>query len=223
MVKSVIYSASIFAVAIFWSTIAASQNPTQPEDLATALKHTAAIRSALSSQQAATEQDQANTVQDQAALAAVTGPGTAPDCTTVHVGPILPAPPENIVHTGGTCIFANNAQTVLDFQHDGNLVVYDLNPNTLIINRALFASNTRGTGQFFIFQRDGNLVIYRNDVNGVLENPVFSTHTFGHPNDHLSVQDDGNVVIYDSNCAVLFATHTNRFSNFPPGDGTCGK
>jgi hypothetical protein len=73
----------------------------------------------------------------------------------------------------------------LDYQGDGNLVVYRSGNPT-------WASNTSGTsaGQAAM-QGDGNFVVY--DGGG---NPVWDSGTAGNPGAHVIMQDDGNLVVY---------------------------
>ncbi len=103
----------------------------------------------------------------------LTGAGWASD--TLKWGQIL--------HRG-TQLVSHNGRFRLDFQSDGNLVLYDR-------TQAIWSAGTQHRGgQRLVMQRDGNLVMY--GPNG----PVWATNTSGNPESYLKLQDDGNLVIY---------------------------
>lgn len=94
--------------------------------------------------------------------------------------------------------YSPNRTTRLDWQTDGNLVVY-------VDGRAKWASWTDKRGYFLANQEDGNLVVYT--YNGEFQ-PIFESHTNGYPTAELVVQDDGNVVMYWNRNAIW---HTNTY------------
>jgi PA14 domain/FG-GAP-like repeat len=86
----------------------------------------------------------------------------------------------------------------LDFQADGNLVVYNSQ------GRALWATGTSGTNvDRFAVQADGNMVLYAGSK------AVWASDTAGNPGDRLAVQADGNVVVYRANGQAIFNTGTS--------------
>jgi hypothetical protein len=86
----------------------------------------------------------------------------------------------------------------LQFQPDGNLVIYD------VAGSPLWATGTNGSGAAYAtMQSDGNLVLYRMDGH-----PVWATGTDGWGTAHLAMQDDGNLVIYWGDWAI-WASDTN--------------
>jgi hypothetical protein len=100
----------------------------------------------------------------------------------------------------GACILANNHNTMLTMQDDGNLVVYDAK------GRPLWASNTlnpNGNNRA-VMQGDGSLVVYSG-----LGKALWSSGTGGHSDAFLTVQDDGNVVVYADGGRALWATGTH--------------
>ena len=104
----------------------------------------------------------------------------------------------NMVLHAGDIIQSEDARFTLEFQGDGNLVLYNQSAT------ALWASGTAGSGATEVdMQGDGNLVIYAGGT------AVWATPTAGHPGAYLLVQNDGNVVIYDSGGSpALWATNT---------------
>jgi hypothetical protein len=90
----------------------------------------------------------------------------------------------------------------LEFQHDGNLVLY--NPK----NQPVWATGTDLTkATSFVVQRDGNMVLYDRIK------PLWASNTSGNPGAYLSVQGDGNLVVYNKSNRPIFATNSsNRFS-----------
>jgi PA14 domain/Bacterial pre-peptidase C-terminal domain len=103
----------------------------------------------------------------------------------------------DINYARGSSIKSNNNNR-LDFQADGNLVVYNSQ------GRALWATGTHGTNvDRFAVQADGNMVLYAGSK------AVWASDTSGNPGDRLSVQADGNVVVYRANGQVIFNTGTS--------------
>jgi len=74
----------------------------------------------------------------------------------------------------------------LNFQGDGNLVIYDGN------GKALWSTRTNGRGENAVFQGDGNFVIY-----DIANRPVWNSGTVG-TGRVLVFQNDRNLVIYDN-------------------------
>ena len=101
-----------------------------------------------------------------------------------------------VLHAGDI-IRSEDMRFTLQFQDDGNLVLYDQSAN------ALWASGTAGSGATQVdMQMEGNLVIYAGGT------PVWATPTGSYPNAYLLVQNDGNVVIYSDVGVPLWATNT---------------
>ena len=72
----------------------------------------------------------------------------------------------------------------LEFQPDGNLVLYGHN------NQVLFTSHTQNRGASLHFQGDGNLVII--DRNG---RPIWDTHTHNRGAKYLLLKNDGQLSV----------------------------
>jgi peptidoglycan hydrolase-like protein with peptidoglycan-binding domain len=85
----------------------------------------------------------------------------------------------------GQRIQSPNRQFRLEFQKDGNLVLY--NPQ----NAPLWTSNTQRRGAKAMMQTDGNFVIYDRT-----NRPSFATNTAGRPGAYLAIQNDANLVVY---------------------------
>jgi hypothetical protein len=85
--------------------------------------------------------------------------------------------------------------TVLCFQSDGNLVIYEKgyvgDPSHAYWNTGTFGN----PGAFLAFQTDGNLVIYTPLPSA---SPLWNSGTYGHSGDCVVFQGDGNLVIYTS-------------------------
>lgn len=87
----------------------------------------------------------------------------------------------------------------LILQADGNLVLY-----VNATGRAVWASNTVGTGGTRLYmQDDGNLVILNQ-----FSQPIWATNTAGYPDSRLIVQNDRNVVIYTPTNQAIWSTNT---------------
>lgn len=104
---------------------------------------------------------------------------------------------------GTTILFTYTAAT-LHMQNDGNLVLYTLDPDTLL-QRIRWTSGTHGNpGAYLEMQTDGNLVVYRPD-----RYPLWEARTHGYgPDSHMRLQSDGNMVVYSRD--ALWATNTWR-------------
>jgi len=99
-----------------------------------------------------------------------------------------------------------DGRMVLQYQSDGNLVLYDTETSPWT---ALWSSGTSGTSPGFVaMQTDGNVVVY----NGASV-AQWSSGTAGNPGAFLVVQSDGNLVIYSDypNNLPLWATGTDYF------------
>lgn len=113
----------------------------------------------------------------------------------------MPSSPRDRVLSGHTLLpgdrlTSSNGQYFLQFQTDGNFVLYTK------AGQALWSTDTMGNAVRVEMQGDGNLVLY-NAQNA----PVWATNTNGHPRAFLVVQDDGNVVLYDGT-SPLWSTDT---------------
>src|SRR5262249_9429974 len=88
----------------------------------------------------------------------------------------------------------------LDFQADGNLVIYGGQGTYYPI----WSSDTWGEGgAYVVMQADGNLVVYNwNDA------PLWASGTDGHWYDFFAMQDDGNGVIYNYSWTPHWASDT---------------
>lgn len=83
-------------------------------------------------------------------------------------------------------MISEGGQYKLIMQTDGNLVEY-------FGSKALWSSNTSGTGNYATMQTDGNFVVY-NSGNTAL----FTTGSSGNAGARLTLQPDGNLVVYPS-------------------------
>jgi hypothetical protein len=96
---------------------------------------------------------------------------------------------------------SNNRKYELHFQHDGNLVLYEVsNFGTNVVRD----TGTRDTNRA-VMQQDGNFVIY--DSDGV---PRWDTGTWGNDGSKLVLQDDREVVILNPNNRRLWAWGTRQ-------------
>lgn len=87
----------------------------------------------------------------------------------------------------------------LDFQPNGNLVLYRMSPYAL-----LWSSGTGGQAGYGVYmQADGNLVIYTG-----LGRAIWHTSTWNNPGSALAIQNDGNVVLYSPQGQALWNTGT---------------
>jgi hypothetical protein len=107
-------------------------------------------------------------------------------------------------------LYANSGAAQLNFQTDGNLVLYCQRPNGWTPR---WSTNTWGQPvDRCIMQGDGNLVLY----NGAT--PVWSSDTWIYPGSRLVVQNDENVVIYQQGKPV-WASNTSLDGTPIKGDG----
>ncbi|MBX3169791.1 MAG: lectin [Candidatus Eremiobacteraeota bacterium] len=98
----------------------------------------------------------------------------------------------------GQVAWSSDGRYHLNFQEDGNLVLYN-NFGTV-----MWATQTNGAPATELrMQPDGNLVMYGNGQT------IWASNTAGHPGAQLRVQNDGNVVIYSPRQRVLWATESN--------------
>ena len=99
-------------------------------------------------------------------------------------------------------VFSNNGLYHLEYQPDGNLVLYTAD------NIPYFASNTPGTSAgCTVMQGDGNLVVYDNDGT-----PVWASGTWGNPGAFLTLADDGSLNIFSPDgSTVLWTTGPSPF------------
>jgi pimeloyl-ACP methyl ester carboxylesterase len=98
----------------------------------------------------------------------------------------------------GARLVSMNGQYHLEFQWDGNVVLYRMADGL-----PLWATHTGAAPGSFVMQGDGHLVLY--DQGGT---PVWYSGTAGYPGARLELQDDGNLVIYSYHGAPLWASGT---------------
>jgi hypothetical protein len=107
--------------------------------------------------------------------------------------------------------YSCNRQDHLILQTDGNLVLYEIQPN---MTYTLWESGTVGAADpHFIVQKNGelDLVDYNNNL-------VWYVNSQGNPNSYLDVQDNGNLVLYSASNQVVWATNTENNPLLP----SCG-
>ena len=93
---------------------------------------------------------------------------------------------------------SQDGRFVLTYQHDGNLVLYEV-----VSGQPLWATYTQGSSAgVTVMQSDGNLVVY--DGSSVAR---WASGT-GATAERLYVQDDGNLVIRDASGTPLWASNT---------------
>jgi hypothetical protein len=93
-------------------------------------------------------------------------------------------------------VLSNNGQFHLQYQPDGNLVLYTAD------NFPYFASNTPGTSAgCAVMQGDGNLVVYEGDGT-----PIWASGTWGNPGAYLTLDDDGSLNIISADGATVLWT-----------------
>ncbi|MFD6529938.1 hypothetical protein [Streptomyces sp. NPDC060184] len=137
-----------------------------------------------------------------------TGPTAAPSATR-SATPTKAAPAPTATTEQWTTTVVNGTRVLdpgqlwstnrigLNFQGDGNLVLYDTK------GTPLWWSGTVGQGGVrAVFQADGNLAVYSQDSR-----TVWSSHTEGHDGARLVLRADGNVVI-EQGGTVLWSTGT---------------
>jgi hypothetical protein len=110
----------------------------------------------------------------------------------------------NRMSADGSTVIATYTVATLHMQTDGNLVLYTLDPDTLI-PRIRWTSGTQGNpGAYLEMQTDGNLVVYRTD-----RYPLWEARTHGYgPDAHMRLQSDGNMVVYSHD--ALWASNSWR-------------
>ena len=98
----------------------------------------------------------------------------------------------------GQVAWSSDGRYHLNFQEDGNLVLYNN------AGAVMWATQTnRAPATELRMQPDGSLVMYGNGQT------LWASNTAGHPGAQLRVQNDGNVVIYSPRQRVLWATESN--------------
>jgi len=103
--------------------------------------------------------------------------------------------PNSTLFTDGS-VFSPDGRFHLDFQRDGNVVLYRW-------QEKLWSTGTAGSSARELrMQPDGNFVLYGG--NGVL----WSSNTAGNPGAQVRIQNDGNMVMYSVDQRVLWATET---------------
>lgn len=105
----------------------------------------------------------------------------------------------------GESLYSTNNKYSLEYQTDGNLVIYK---STGAGKQALWASNTNNKPAWrCVMQEDGNLVVYGSQNNALWASGVYGSQYAG---SKLIMQDDGNLVIYDKNDKSIWASGTNN-------------
>lgn len=93
-------------------------------------------------------------------------------------------------------VFSNNGLYHLEYQPDGNLVLYTAD------NFPYFASNTPGTSVgFTVMQDDGNLVVY-----DATDTPIWASGTWGNPGAFLTLDDAGSLNIMSADGSTVLWT-----------------
>lgn len=109
-----------------------------------------------------------------------------------------PVPHRNALFGGNEIRSINGTFQLVLQVNDGNLVLYINdpigNPNSGLINRAIWSAYTQNrAASFAVMQDDGNFVVYDS-----FQNHFFDTKTNGNPGAFIIIQDDGNLVVYAS-------------------------
>lgn len=107
----------------------------------------------------------------------------------------------------GDVFRSQSNQYRLEFQQDGNWVLYDEWNN----NDAIWTSDTYTEsgieGRTIGVQQDGNIVMYQGENNAIWS----SGSSYDAQSPYLKVQDDGNLVLYDDNVEGAFwSSNTGR-------------
>jgi hypothetical protein len=103
-----------------------------------------------------------------------------------------------------TTLLSNEVRR-LNFQGDGNLVLYDTTGTSWT---PVWASNTSGRGGSTVsFQGDGNLVIYNSGGK-----PIWASNTNGQNISRLTLQADSNLVMYDNAGHAKWQSATSKSS-----------
>lgn len=111
---------------------------------------------------------------------------------------IRPNSNQNLSFGKGTRWVTNCTKYKLEFQTDGNLVLYNSS------GRVIWATGTEGRGAKLQVQGDGNVVLYNSSYQ-----PIWATDTDRNPGAFLSVQTDGNLVLYKGDGRPIWATGTD--------------
>jgi hypothetical protein len=104
--------------------------------------------------------------------------------------------------TRGGSLTAANGRARLDFQDDGNVVLYQCDTNSA---SALWATETDGQpSDTLSMQADGNLVLYGQDGTA-----LWDSGTYPNSDCVALVQGDGNFVVYAQGGAAVWASDTS--------------
>ncbi|HZN94756.1 MAG TPA: hypothetical protein VFB81_18705, partial [Myxococcales bacterium] len=108
----------------------------------------------------------------------------------------------NVSWPAGATVLSNEIAR-LDFQGDGNLVLYTMDGGDWGPG---WASGTNGRGGAKLaFQTDGNLVIYT-----AAGKPIWASNTAGRGVTRMVLQADSNLVIYDGSGGAKWASNTSE-------------
>jgi hypothetical protein len=130
--------------------------------------------------------------------------------------------------TSGQSVHSANGRGTLIMQPDGNLVLYDGQPQTdasgNLTGKALWASGTSGKpGATAIMQADGNLVVYAagTSPNQAGTGSLWASGTSGHPGATVRFQNDGNLVVYKNASTTnpadsLWSSYTDGWTKAHP-------
>lgn len=105
---------------------------------------------------------------------------------------------QNLSFGRGTRWITNCSKYRLEFQTDGNLVLYNSS------GKVIWATGTEGRAATLQVQGDGNVVLY--DTNN---RPIWTTDTERNSGAFLSVQTDGNLVVYRGDGRPIWASGTD--------------
>ncbi len=100
-------------------------------------------------------------------------------------------PNQNLVR--GQSLFSNNGLYRLDFNSDGNLILYNISdPQNHLFDAHTYAPAGIIADAKCIMQGDGNLVVWRQGMGA-----IWDSETWDHPGAYLRVEDDGKIYIVD--------------------------
>jgi hypothetical protein len=99
----------------------------------------------------------------------------------------------------GNSIYSCDKRFMLNFQPEGNLVLYQLGS----VPVALWSTPVDASADKLVMQKDGNLALY--NKSGLA---TFSTNTANQPGAKAYIQDDGNFVVYSAANVPLWYTGT---------------
>lgn len=92
-------------------------------------------------------------------------------------------------------------------EHDGNLVLYEINSKEPL---PVFASNTQNSKvESAVFQEDGNFVLYENGANR--KNPKWASRTENTSAHKLKLENSGAICLYDKNDKLVFVINSQRW------------